>query len=109
MGINPSALCFGKGVESSTEFLGCDFALVNLKGRQCYEKRVMLNSVLTVERIICFVAVCPKPVCRFLPLGLGQSRSHFVGNLNKQIVMVKRVKIPQIDFCHDYILHFSCR
>ena len=98
VGVNPAALHFRESGKGGAELLGRHLALVQLTRRQGHKKRLMLNTVPGVQRKICFVPVHAADIVSFQPFSFGQRLGHLVGNLHKQIVMIERVKFPQIDF-----------
>ena len=100
MSVNPAALHFRERSEGGAELLRRNLTLVKLTGRESNKKSFVLDTVSGVQRKIRFVPVHTADIVPLHALGLGKSRRHFVRDFHKQVVMIKRVQIPQVDFLH---------
>ena len=101
MGVDSAALHFRERGKGGEELLRCNLALVKLTGRQGNKESFMLDTVSGVQRKIRFIPVHAADIVPLHTLGLGQSRRHFIRDFHKQVVMIIRVDIPQVDFLHS--------
>ena len=98
VGVNPAALHFRESGKGGAGALGPSPCARTTHKETGPQKRLMLNTVPGVQRKICFVPVHAADIVSFQPFSFGQRRPPLVRNLHKQIVMIERVKFPQIDF-----------
>ena len=97
MGIDPPALCIRECVQGGAELLCRNLALIEFTGRQSNKKSFVLDTVSGVQRKICLIPVHTADIIPLNALGFSQSRRYFIRDFYKQIVMVKRVKILQVN------------
>jgi len=54
----------------------------------------------SVKRILRLITIYAPPMRPLIPLVREKLVRYFIGNLNKLVMCIPRVKIPQIDCCH---------
>ena len=70
-------------------------------------QRLRLDAVACVQRVERLVVADVLRVVDLKPPILFEKRSYFIGNLDKGILGVPRVKLPQVDRCHVVFLRLD--